>query len=575
MANILRTFFSSCITYQLFAALRPLSSILIMVNHTIAAISVPQQINSTFSASTATQQALRDRVRSNCVTFRDRIGPKCLDADMELRRVWKHRHIQLKHGNSYVQLFWRSFAIISRWSRTVGLGRVLYFVLKVFLWSSALPVALCVISGAYLVQWYSDRYTTRKCRVSKADSWLAGLVVTTIMDQNTLLTHIKTHVASCSQVNPVYHLYKQTETSPPVVDNSKLLSRYVTRQASVSDPSDFDVKVIRMSRPKPPLEVNKFFVFIKTNSIDNFRRTLECFQLRIKNYKVNHDTDNYEIENLLLSSKVLFFLYNLVSVVITVKEIAQRVANKRPKLPLFRRYQKANVPGSIAWSETLPVELLTKLEDKTACDVDSITLTIVTSALRSYCQIMTGQVPDDVSALLLNSRLPTEYTQGARLKLPLNAHDTETALHKSQARVVAAKRQMLVNERMWNDYAYVLPDNLLRLLKRAYYGRNAVILQNIYLSDSDHIGGANFGTSVSSVYRWLPLLGRANLTITITHLPGGVSFSVMTDKKSMQSATLLAECVDKAVSNMCIATGVYWNRRSPPSTPFSCNNLGY
>jgi len=137
---------------------------------------------------------------------------------------------------------------------------------------------------------------------------------------------------------------------------------------------------------------------------------------------------------------------------------------------------------------------------------------------------------------------------------------------------------MQTNEQIWCDFGTMLPVNLQKMLKRAYYGRNPVILQNIYLSDNDGVNMTSctpFGTSVSSVYRWLPLLGRANLTITITHLPSAISFSVMTDKMSMQSSTLLAECIDKAVSNLCIAYGVQWSRRSPPSTPFSSNNLCY
>ena len=233
---------------------------------------------------------------------------------------------------------------------------------------------------------------------------------------------------------------------------------------------------------------------------------------------------------------------------------------------LFRRSaQKDDISRgdssvSLAYSECLPSELLKRIQETTDLSPDVVALSCISSALRAYAQEVTGSIPRDAYAMLQPGKR-LNGLEGAQVLLPVEAaHDMRATVSRVQQRLSDSMQQLESCRRDKQLMYCTLPAFLSRYIQQLASSRQEIVITRCYLEGDEQpfLRQLNF---------WSAPATDTLLSLTVMHRKEGISIAIACRKHAIQSATLLAEFMTKSVTNLCIAFGIQWDRRSPPSTP--------
>lgn len=484
---------------------------------------------------------------------------------MESRKFGKSRNYNAASLDaSSLVAFRQSFEIIAKWADALKLGHVLRFSLRVAFYVTLLPLTACLIVLGNLFEKLLKRWHVQLDDVRRTGhghgGWLSAVIFSAYEDRLSLWEELDN---MCTTVHDM-DLKGMAMTCTDMLSNSLALPRFLGEMASQKFSSQVDSKLLKLRKSTSPYHPSSYCFAFRSVTPNTFWSILgQSFQCKLvmqEDVKVLVKTAD-EVSKYV--DKFLTVVGAIRVVPLTLRALRDVVSNlmeQRVRYPLFKCRPSATSDKSVAFSDMIPHDLLDQLTEKSKSCPEEIASSCIISGFRSYMQMMTGCIPDDMPALWLSSSLDDDC--GARIKLPLNsAHDM---LPKLEQRLVKTKQQLAYNVAMWSAFDQFLPLLLIKFLRRWYYGKVPITFRNIYVSDKCNSMSA---TMVRAVYQWTPLTHGSLLSFTIVHTGKGVSITVLSEKRSIQSATLLAECITKAVNNLCISLSIQWDRRSPPSTP--------
>ena len=486
---------------------------------------------------------------------------------MAVRRVTIRHHQKTRFQNQ-LHLLLHYLSVLSQWSKVVGISRVLSFVCRTIIWCTlTYGFLLCLLIG-YLLELLLDRvYVNQASDLKDERKWLTGYAINTLVDERKLRELFD---AALIREENDHDGLKLDEVK--FESNSNILSRYISR--SYSKVEHERVKIFKTSAGTTPISLSRYFVFAQIDSTETFENILSSFELNLIKFK---ELTKFDIPKLLASFPKLeriYLFFSRLPLLVEIFSLALRkTLSRRVKFPLFKKRSTSNgSEKSIAWTNLIPSEVIEKLEEFTSFSKDAISMSIITIALQSYCQTISGTIPRDFYALVLDHESIDGSLIGAHFKIPITMdYDTKELMTRASLRFTKTKSDADKYRTAWRLIREVLPINLCKIIKRCFYSRNSIAIQNIHLENSS--SSSPFTTLIEAVYHWCPLPNRVHLSITVTFLPTGVTFSIMANKDNFQSTTLLAECIEKAISQLCVVYGVHWNRRSPPSTPTNCRDI--
>lgn len=484
---------------------------------------------------------------------------------MELRKFGKSRiSASVSPEVGTLKLFWQSFVIIASLADAVGLGKVVNLLVKAVSLGVLLPLtAMLIVLGNFyekiLARWGISLVTSTSTRDDHG--WLSTAVISSYKSEDEIMSQLSSITTSDDNSNSI----KEDAAQHAKVERTmkpEFLPRQLSELAS-QEPTELQTKVFKLADGKAgAFNPTNYLIVFKADSPVLFWKVIRTF------FSFRPDEEDQVILSE-SSLSALTFLVNYVRAIavclIAFREVAVRLLEKRHRSILFKRKPCPDAPRSVAWADIISRDLLFTIEEKSASTREEIAMSCIVAGLCSYVQTMTGTIPDDVTTMVLNSS-PSEI-RGARLLIPLQSgHDTLITLTKTRTRLCKTKELIKKDSCMWNLFKDTLPEFLLEFFKRTYYGRVPIVFSNFQVNEYESTMNT---TMVKSLHYWTPLVYGSLVSFTTMYTTSGVSVAILSDKNAIQSTTLLAECISKAVLNLCISLDIKWDRRSPPSTPTS------
>lgn len=489
---------------------------------------------------------------------------------MELRKSGKSRLASSSPATvSWLHHFWLAFVIIANWADAVGVRRLLDVLFRVLFLAVSIPLVCAIIVFGLLYEHVLKKWAPVTAESKNSGiAWLVAMRISALMGAEDVLTVVDKALEADVEESDEEDLKAIKEASSLTTEEAipRLLSDMMSDEAIASSRPT----LLRLRSRIPSFLPYTYFVSVKCKGTTSVAKLLKNFcHMEVDE---RHEVAEETFEQKSFPDYYTFLVKLAISVPLTLnalRETLRRFLEKRNRFPVFKQSrfgQPSSHQGakSAAWTDCLPSELLLKINEKCSASSEDIATSVIAAGLRSYAQLMTGLVPDDVNAMLLEKSL-SDCPHGSRLKLPLQtAHDALMTLNKTRARLEKAELQVEKDLELWTFFKEALPGFLVRFLRNHYYGRNPVLLKHMYFQEES---GRMSDILIRSVYHWTPLFRNALASFTIMHSPNGISIAILSEKRTIQSATLLAECISKAVNNLCISLSIQWDRRSPPSTP--------
>ncbi|KAI1292126.1 hypothetical protein HDE_07019 [Halotydeus destructor] len=482
---------------------------------------------------------------------------------MELRKTFRPRNhwsrLTIWTLNP-VQLYWNFFVTVATFAEAVGLAK---FCRTLFYWTYTILTAIAICWTLVLV-YYLELVATKwlnfdellnqfasVLKVSKKKYWLTLVTIDTFANK----------VSFVEQLRVLFSVQREKPSlSSASLTESEKLTKFVSDIASNNLEPATEVKIVAAKSLPSSFISSRYYAIVRTRDCKRMNQIMDNFITEVEG-DFDDTRSRSVFECLDIENESFNFLVTVLPKLVRIvhKTIALAFKSK-PMFPLFKKIPTRKKSYSLAWSESLTRDILSKIVEKSQKSEQEITVTCITMALRSYSQLMTGLIPDDVEALLVD----TAYPVGGRLLLPLeSAHDAKTTLSKVKHRSLKAQLDRLTETEDWPEVNKVLPRVMKWLLPKLYFSHCPVIIHHVHSVHRDAIQGGH----LKSIYRWGPLLYDSVLSFGVSQSDSGIQIAIQSDKSVIQSATLLAECIDKAINNICISYDIHWNRKSPPPTP--------